>query len=108
MSHAHTLMKFAPGDEELRREVELLLESDRKAQGQIGSAVGIAAAAFAVQMQRAYSASQIGQRIGPYEIVREIGRAVWDLFTRPSVSTTSTSGRSRSSSSRKARTAKRP
>ena len=25
-------------------------------------------------MQREYSASQIGQRIGPYEIVREIGR----------------------------------
>lgn len=61
-------------DEELRREVDLLLESDRQAQGQIGSAVGQAAASFAVQMQRDYTASQIGQRIGPYEIVREIGR----------------------------------
>jgi eukaryotic-like serine/threonine-protein kinase len=68
------LDEVCAGDEELRREVELLLESDRKAQGRIGSAVGIAAAAFSVQMQRAYSASQIGQRIGPYEIVREIGR----------------------------------
>lgn len=61
-------------DSELRREVELLLESDRRAQGRIGSAVGQAAAAFAVQLERDYSASQIGQRIGPYEIVREIGR----------------------------------
>ena len=68
------LDEVCTGDEELRREVELLLESDRTAAGQIGSAVGIAAAAFSVQMQRAYSASQIGQRIGPYEIVREIGR----------------------------------
>ena len=62
------------GDDDLRREVDLLLESDRTAQGHVGSAVGQAAAAFAVQMQRDYSASQIGQRIGPYEIVREIGR----------------------------------
>lgn len=61
-------------DPELRREVENLLESDRRARGQIGSAVGQAAAAFAVQMQREHSLSQIGQRIGPYEIVREIGR----------------------------------
>jgi serine/threonine protein kinase/tetratricopeptide (TPR) repeat protein len=68
------LDEVCASDEELRREVELLLESDRKAQGQIGTAVGVAAAAFAVQMQRDFSASQIGQRIGPYEIVREIGR----------------------------------
>jgi serine/threonine protein kinase len=65
------------GDDDLRREVEVLLESDRKAQRagrSVGDAVGHAAAAFAVQMQRDYSASQIGRRIGPYEIVREIGR----------------------------------
>jgi serine/threonine protein kinase len=68
------LDRVCEGDEDLRREVDMLLESDRKAQGQIGSAVGVAAASFAVQMQRDYSASQIGQRIGPYEIVREIGR----------------------------------
>ena len=36
--------------------------------------MGVAAAEFAVQMQRDYSASQIGQRIGPYELIREIGR----------------------------------
>ena len=68
------LDRVCEGDEELRREVDMLLESDRKAHGHIGSAVGIAAASFAVQMQREYSAAQIGQRIGPYEIVREIGR----------------------------------
>ena len=68
------LDRVCEGDEELRREVDMLLESDRKAHGHIGSAVGVAAASFAVQMQREYSASQIGQRIGPYEIVREIGR----------------------------------
>jgi serine/threonine protein kinase len=65
------------GDENLRQEVEILLESDRRAQRagrSVRDAVGQAAAAFAVQMQRDYSASQIGRRIGPYEIVREIGR----------------------------------
>src|SRR6476646_9454673 len=62
------------GDEELLREVELLLESDRQGQGHIDSAVGVAAASFSIQLQRDYSASQIGQRIGAYEIVREIGR----------------------------------
>lgn len=68
------LDRVCAGDDDLRREVDRLIESDRKAQGQIGSAVGVAAASFAAQMQREYSASQIGQRIGPYEIVREIGR----------------------------------
>jgi serine/threonine protein kinase len=68
------LEQTCAGDEELRREVELLLESDRRGRGHIDSAVGVAAAAFAVQMQRDYSASQIGRRIGSYKIVREIGR----------------------------------
>ena len=72
------LDKVCASDTELRREVELLLESDRRAQqpdgSPVGQAIGHAAAAFAVQMQRDFSASQIGQRIGPYEIVREIGR----------------------------------
>jgi hypothetical protein len=65
-------------DPDLRREVELLLESDRLTREPEGSpvrdAIGQAAAAFAVQMQRDFSASQIGRRIGPYQIVREIGR----------------------------------
>src|SRR4051812_309983 len=68
------LKEVCSGDEELFREVELLLESDRKWQGHIDFAVGSAAAQFAIQLQHNYSASQIGQRIGPYEIVREIGR----------------------------------
>jgi eukaryotic-like serine/threonine-protein kinase len=72
------LDKVCATDTELRREVELLLESDRRAQqpdgSPVGQAIGQAAAAFAVQMQRDFSASQIGRRIGPYEIVREIGR----------------------------------
>ncbi|HYP08861.1 MAG TPA: protein kinase [Bryobacteraceae bacterium] len=72
------LERVCAGDPELRREVELLLESDRRARepegSPVGQAIGHAAAAFAVQMQRDFSASQIGRRIGPYEIVREIGR----------------------------------
>ena len=75
VADSRTYLDRVCGDDgELRREVELLLESDRRAQGRIGSFVGQAAAAFAVQMERDYSASQIGRRIGPYEIVREIGR----------------------------------
>ena len=68
------LDRVCEGDEELRREVDMLLESDRKAHGHIGSAVGIAAASFAVQMQREFRPRRSASGSDPTKSCREIGR----------------------------------
>lgn len=67
------LDRVCGADPELRREVECLLESDEQAQGKLLSAVQDAAGWLADDVERE-APSLIGQRIGHYEIVREIGR----------------------------------
>jgi eukaryotic-like serine/threonine-protein kinase len=67
------LDRVCNGDTELRREVDLLLESDRQAQGGLQSAVQQAAVSLRQQIDNS-SPVYVGRRIGPYEIVREIGR----------------------------------
>jgi tetratricopeptide (TPR) repeat protein len=57
-------------DAELRAEVESLLESDRKGGQVIAEAVGSEAAA----LFDAESQPLIGVRLGPYRVIREIGR----------------------------------
>ncbi|HYZ83618.1 MAG TPA: protein kinase [Bryobacteraceae bacterium] len=67
------LDKACNGDLELRREVHALLQSDIQAQGGLQSAVEAAAVSLQASME-SKSAVYVGRRIGPYEIVRELGR----------------------------------
>jgi hypothetical protein len=56
------------GDDELCEEVEKLLAADARAAGLVEEAVGGAVRSLGTRSTRA------GQRIGPYEILSEIGR----------------------------------
>jgi eukaryotic-like serine/threonine-protein kinase len=58
------------GDAELRAEVDSLLESDRKGGERIADAVGTEA----VSLLDSDSQPVIGTRLGPYRVLREIGR----------------------------------
>ena len=62
------------GDEELRREVEAMLESDGEDEHTIGAVVKEVAAGFAAENDERESIANIGRRIGPYQLIRQIGR----------------------------------
>jgi len=64
------LDRACAGDEWLRKEVEALLESDENADTHLGEVVqGVAAS-----LEEAPRKGDIGTQIGPYTLVREIGR----------------------------------
>ena len=67
------LDRVCGADPELRHEVECLLQSDEQAQDKLLAAVQDAAGSLADDVEREQP-SVIGQRIGHYQIVREIGR----------------------------------
>jgi serine/threonine protein kinase/Tfp pilus assembly protein PilF len=62
------------GDPELRAEVEALLARLSSAEGFLSSGPGSAAAAALIADAKADSANAAGRRIGPYRVVREVGR----------------------------------
>jgi tetratricopeptide (TPR) repeat protein len=62
------------GDEELRREVEAMLASDGEDQHTIGAVVQGVVAGFAAESAEQEAAANIGRRIGPYQLIRQIGR----------------------------------
>jgi tetratricopeptide (TPR) repeat protein len=62
------------GDEDLRREVAAMIASDGEGVGQIDALVQQAAAVLSAEEDADHSRSNIGRRIGSYQIVRLIGR----------------------------------
>jgi eukaryotic-like serine/threonine-protein kinase len=62
------------GDDELRREVLSLLESERTETNPIDAAVAEVAVEFAAEDRQRELAVHLGRRVGPYRVVRAIGR----------------------------------
>lgn len=65
------LDKSCAGDDELRREVELLLAGEQQVKSQFLGQTALAEAAAAILPQR--ESPWIGQRVGAYQIVEQIG-----------------------------------
>ena len=62
------------GDDDLRREVLSLLEAERNPTNSIDAAVAEVALEFAAEDRQREMAAHLGRRIGPYQVVRGIGR----------------------------------
>ena len=77
------LAELAPDDAEVRREALDLLQADLAAAGStdVGDRARAAVAELAARDETAWSEKLVGERVGPYALVRELGRggmgAVW-------------------------------
>jgi eukaryotic-like serine/threonine-protein kinase len=77
------LAELAPDDAEVRREALELLQADLAAAGStdVGDRARAAVADLAARDEAAWSQRLVGERLGPYALVRELGRggmgAVW-------------------------------